>query len=305
MPEPPAPVPTPSPSGSVELSSIPSNFDVASELVPAWGNGAIPVSGAPDVVGAFRFICNPAHLAKDDPIVYPGQAGKSHLHQFFGNTAANANSTYESLRTTGQSTCNSPLNRSAYWMPAMMNGKGQVVRPDYISIYYKRRPASDPKCTASNPGAMGDCVDLPRGLRFVFGYDMVSNQTPTGAAYFNCDGPTATPGHYPTIVEAARNCPTGNKLGAVINAPDCWDGKNLDSPNHRDHMAYGSYGNDGYKCPSTHPKVIPTFTMGVWYTTDADLDRSGTWSISATGEWRVTSTIEHGEICDLDLEDYH
>jgi hypothetical protein len=148
----PSPTTTPPPSGSVELASIPSNFDVASELVPAWGNGAIPVSGAPDVVGAFRFICNPAHLAKDDPIVYPGQAGKSHLHQFFGNTAANANSTYESLRTTGQSTCNSPLNRSAYWMPAMMNGKGQVVRPDYISIYYKRRPASDPKCTASNPG---------------------------------------------------------------------------------------------------------------------------------------------------------
>jgi hypothetical protein len=78
------------------------------------------------VVGAFRFICNPAHLAKDDPIGYPGQPGKSHLHQFFGNTAANANSTYESLRTTGQSTCNSPLNRSAYWMPAMMNGKGQA-----------------------------------------------------------------------------------------------------------------------------------------------------------------------------------
>jgi hypothetical protein len=33
-------------------------------------------------------------------------------------------------------------------------------------------------------------------------------------------------------------------------------------------------------CPSTHPKVIPTFTMGVWYTTDADLDRSGTWDAS-------------------------
>jgi hypothetical protein len=252
------------------------------------------VSGAPDVVGAFRFICNPAHLAKDDPIVYPGQPGKSHLHQFFGNTGANANSTYESLRTTGQSTCNSPLNRSAYWMPAMMNGKGQVVRPDYISIYYKRRPASDPKCTASNPGAMGDCVDLPRGLRFVFGYDMVSNQTPTGAAYFNCDGPTATPGHYPTIVEAARNCPTGNKLGAVITAPDCWDGKNLDSPNHRDHMAYGSYGSWGYlKCPSTHPKVIPTFTMGVWYTTDADLDRSGTWSPSKP-TWHLASDVMPG-----------
>ena len=38
----------------------------------------------------------------------------------------------------------SPLNRSGYWMPAMLNGAGYVVRPDYVMIYYKRRPATDP-----------------------------------------------------------------------------------------------------------------------------------------------------------------
>ncbi len=125
----------PTPATEVELPVIPSNFDIESELVPSWGTGEIPKSAAPDDVGAFRFICNASHLAYDDPIVYPGQSGKSHLHQFFGNTAADANSTYSSLRTTGNSTCNSQLNRSSYWMPAMMNGKGQVVRPDYVSIY--------------------------------------------------------------------------------------------------------------------------------------------------------------------------
>ena len=234
------------------------------------------------MVGAFRFICNPAHLAKDDPIVYPGQPGKSHLHQFFGNTAVDANSTYESLRTKGESTCNSPLNRSAYWMPAMMNGKGQVVRPDYISIYYKRRPASDPKCTPGNPGAIGQCVDLPRGLRFVFGYDMVSGTSPTGAAYFNCDGAGAVSGHFANIIEAAKGCPAGAKLGAIIMAPSCWDGKNLDSPNHRDHVAYASDGGFGV-CPASHPKAIPTFTMGVWYTVDDSLNRSGgaSWHLSS------------------------
>ena len=34
-------------------------------------------------------------------------------------------------------------------------------------------------------------------------------------------------------------------------------------------------------------------------------DRAGTWSTSASGNWRVTFTVEHGEVCDLDLEDYH
>jgi hypothetical protein len=31
-------------------------------------------------------------------------------------------------------------------MPAMLNGVGGVVRPDFVSIYYKRRPSSDPEC---------------------------------------------------------------------------------------------------------------------------------------------------------------
>jgi toxin HigB-1 len=34
-------------------------------------------------------------------------------------------------------------------------------------------------------------------------------------------------------------------------------------------------------------------------------DRAGTWSISASGNWRITFVLEQGEICDLDLEDYH
>ena len=34
-------------------------------------------------------------------------------------------------------------------------------------------------------------------------------------------------------------------------------------------------------------------------------DRAGTWSLSASGNWRIPFTLEAGEICNLDLEDYH
>jgi proteic killer suppression protein len=34
-------------------------------------------------------------------------------------------------------------------------------------------------------------------------------------------------------------------------------------------------------------------------------DRAGVWSISVSGNWRLTFEIRQGEICDLDLEDYH
>ena len=34
-------------------------------------------------------------------------------------------------------------------------------------------------------------------------------------------------------------------------------------------------------------------------------DRAGTWSLSVSGNWRITFAIEGGEITNLDLEDYH
>ena len=34
-------------------------------------------------------------------------------------------------------------------------------------------------------------------------------------------------------------------------------------------------------------------------------DRQGTWSISLTGNWRITFRFEHEDAFDVDLEDYH
>jgi proteic killer suppression protein len=34
-------------------------------------------------------------------------------------------------------------------------------------------------------------------------------------------------------------------------------------------------------------------------------NRAGTWSISASGNWRITFRIDDTEIVDLNLEDYH
>ena len=162
----------------------------------------------------------------------------------------------------------------------MLDGMGNVVRPDYVSIYYKRRPKSDPRCTLGNEGALGNCVALPHGLKFVFGFDPTNPKAPkTGSGYFTCSGPGATGGRYKSITEALPFCPVGSRLGATIVAPKCWDGKNLDSSDHRSHMAYPSYGSWGYeRCPSTHPYAIPTFTMGAWFTVDANLK---TWYLSS------------------------
>lgn len=260
------PVPPPPP----PVDPLTGEAPIASEFDPQTGLIAIPLPGSasPDVVGAFRFVCSAGQLLRDDPIVYPGQPGKSHLHQFYGNTGANAYSTYKSLRTSGQSTCSSlaPLNRSAYWQPAMLDGKGNVIQVEHIQIYYKRRPKSDPLCQGFENRGEGKCIALPNGLKFIFGYDMVTAKAPTGSFDFICSksGMTNSPA-FKTIPEGAAyaQCTAGGRFYFRGKAPGCWNGKDLDSANHRDHVAYAIRDpNYGFMhCPTTHPYVIPGFTI--------------------------------------------
>lgn len=313
----PVPVPTPTPTAtpspaadatsllakSLEgLDPIASNIDVASYLTKSWGTGEIARSGSPEQVGAFRFLCTPSHNAYDDPIVFPGQPGRAHLHTFFGNTNANAHSTYQSLRTTGDSTCNNLLNRSAYWVPAMMTPAGKVVMPHHIAVYYKRRPSTDPYCTREAIA----CISLPRGLRYVFGYNM-ANPTPNPPIDYICENGNTPSKSYKNIPEVAKACPTGASIIAHVTAPSCWNGRDLDSVDHHSHMAYVSSGSWGYeKCPATHPYVIPTFTLAIAYVIDESLDHSGdtspnakTWYLSSDRmpgmPWQTPGTTLHAD----------
>jgi hypothetical protein len=273
--------PTPSVAPSLDgVAPVASGLDVKRLVQPTWGSGELPRPEHPDE-GAFRFSCFPSHLAYDDPVIYPNQPGRSHLHDFFGNTKAGAGSTYRSLRTTGGSTCNDLLNRSAYWVAAMIHPSGRVVRPDYIGVYYKRAPQSSKYC---KPPYATACLPLPRGLRYVFGYDMIGGKhDPKTMRWWNCDGPGAISGHFATIREAAKGCPKGARLGGAVVSPNCWDGKNLDSPDHRSHMAFQRWGVRGEPaCPSSHPYLLPFFEAIPWYMNDG-----------TAAEWKLSSDIQH------------
>jgi hypothetical protein len=285
-------VPSPTPDGDV-----PVDFPYEPQLNPS----AIPASNVPDL-GAFRFDCGAGPVRADDPIVYPSQPGKSHLHQFFGNDSVTAYTTGTSLALTGHSTCGDPksevpVNRSGYWIPALLNGLGSVIQPDEIGIYYKRWPSKDPHCNTQGgyPAAFNvegvECRGIPTNIRFIFGFNMLNpTQSPTGAVQFMCVEDLA---NYETMTQALNRCKVkaaGTKvthLIARIEAPSCWNGKFLDSPDHRSHVAYAAYGrnpdgSDGWgylRCPDTHPIVIPTFTATVNYTI-LPTDDTSKWSYS-------------------------
>lgn len=233
----------------------------------------VPASAAPDKVGAFRLTGNMSHLSYDDPIVYPGQPGKAHLHVFSGNTLANAFSTYESLRTSGDSTFQGDLlNRSAYWIPAMLNGAGQVVIPDWQVLYYKRFPDGEARCQTEGKA----CVGIPAGLRAIFGTNYKLNERQSPRVSFDCGTSS------PTLAVPAAVCKPGDQLFARITAPNCWDGVNLDSADHQSHLAYQTrHPNTGRpSCPATHPYIIPELTLTTAFTVEAG-DTPARWHFSS------------------------
>ncbi len=88
--------------------------------------------------GQFRAGCEFSHFSYDDPLLFPGRPGASHLHMHFGNTDINAFSTFETLLNSGSSTCNGQeLNRTGYWVPAMFDADGNVRIPERVVVYYK------------------------------------------------------------------------------------------------------------------------------------------------------------------------
>lgn len=232
--------------------------------------------------GAFRTDCGFSHMLHDDPIVYPGQPGKTHLHTFFGNTGADARSTAESVATTGNSTCKGgTANRSAYWVPSMVDTtQSMPLRPYDIGIYYKV-----PSGSGFDPAGI---IPPPDGLRMIAGNAKASAPQSGVAVRWQCVSTkrsTVDPNTgvtYPaTYADSALHgqtipaCPVGSLLNQMVMFPFCWDGQNLDSPDHKSHM---SYGHPTAGCPETHPVLMPQITFNVHYVVTETL---AAWRLSS------------------------
>src|SRR6478752_1008352 len=111
-----------------------------------------------DGTGAFRITTRYTNFGYADPIVYPGGASP-HLHVFFGNTCITAT-------TTDPTTCGSTtsdggtLNKTGYWVPAIIDSSGAAQRPTDMQVYYK---------TGYKGVRPQDVKAFPNGLKIVAG----------------------------------------------------------------------------------------------------------------------------------------
>ena len=209
----------------------------------------------------FQAKCSPNHTAPDDPIVFPGQPGASHDHTFMGNDSTNANSTTASLEAGG-TTCLAPGDKSAYWMPSLFNGDQKILPIGPQVIYYK-----------SGVNDYTSVRPFPKGLRFVVGNPMQTEDEfknlkgtvegwECGTQYKNFEFPATCP-----------NTPD-TQLNIRLQAPSCWDGIHLDTPDHKSHMAYPvPSGNNQNICPADHPVALPMIEFKMAWPVNGDMSQ--------------------------------
>ena len=229
---------------TIDLTNIPLGVEGYADLRIKASSDDIPDVG---YGGAFRTECAFSHMSFDDPIVFPGKPGASHLHAFFGNTGADAFSTQQSLANSGNSTCSGGIaNRTAYWIPALIDTRtGTPVVPAFTIWYYKTFTIPAYPLTKTQP--------LPSGLRMIAGDAHAT--APQNVTHWTCFGVGGTDS------ATIPNCNPGESVQLTVNFPACWDGVNLDSVDHKSHMTYA--GAEG--CPNSHPVPVPNIILNVRY----------------------------------------
>ena len=211
-----------------------------------------PITGNPAKVPEFHVNCTVAKSAPDDPIVFPGLPGASHMHTFFGPPGIDASSTTADLLAAKSTSCQTPGDNSAYWMPELTQN-GTPVPLHGFRIYYGSR--------LKNPQ---DTKILPPGLVMIAGDAKLQVPTPknSGVNQFWCAGSAeagrSADGNWPL-------CAEGGRLIIQITFPDCWDGKHVDSPDHKSHL--GPTGPDGTCASGKFPVAIPSISELFTYET--------------------------------------
>ena len=163
-------------------------------------------------------------------------------------------------RTQGADVCTTCFvkgDHSNYWIPHLyyQHADGSVESVDQVgsaSMYYFNEP--------SRLGAGETVESFPNGLRMFAGDPnkrTLGTDNESKAINYKCLDYSGTPTDSAGFPD--HDCPNGFR--AEVTYPSCWDGKNLDSSDHKSHMAYPTASFEGGSCPSSHPHHMVTLKV--------------------------------------------
>jgi hypothetical protein len=218
----------------------------------------------------FNSKCPLSHRLPDDPIVYPGTPGASHMHDFFGNTSTDANSKHESM-TGERTTCiEEPADKAGYWTPTLYaNDVEQRIKGAFV--IYK----------AHDESVRDQVRPFPKDLKVVTGNARAETFADNplfaqGKIGWNCYG-----GQQGYTDEPIDDCIErgGAFQDLYIIFPSCWDGVKTKASD-QSHVAY--FDPSTKRCLDSHPVTLPQLTLWVRYQ-----EFNASDGRLASGDWRT------------------
>ncbi|KAF1920725.1 hypothetical protein BDU57DRAFT_561969 [Ampelomyces quisqualis] len=241
-----------------------------------------------------RFGCAQVVIDRIDPLVNPGQAPSPHMHQVVGGNAFNVSmASTDVAQLADCTTCSyaedASILLSNYWTANVYfkarNGTykrvPQIPNRELFSDKYTAKTTGGFVVYYVSPGK-GKTTAFKPGFRMLVGdaANRVSKNRKLQTCFrcYNADnfgGDNAAPcadAKLDTEGFPTTACPGG--IRSNILYPTCWDGVNLDSPDHKSHVAYPIEGPAPFsgtsiagKCPSTHPVPIPQVMLEIVWDT--------------------------------------
>ncbi|MFJ3898813.1 DUF1996 domain-containing protein [Streptomyces sp. NPDC090083] len=237
----------------------------------------------------------------DNVIVAPGVTnGAHHFHDYVGNQSNNAFASDDDL-AKAKTSCENQGDRSTYYWPVLrlQNGKqerdadkpgggtegnsGQIVTAKAATLTFVGNPKSK-------------VVAMPRLLRIITGDAKAFVNGPANAnASWSCTGfeDRQLKDKYPL-------CPSGSDVVRTFKFQSCWDGRNIDSANHRTHVAFEAA--DG-TCPDGF-EAIPQLVQRIVYDVKAPSLQDGgkttpLFAVDSFPEQQHKPVTDHGDFINV------
>jgi len=205
--------------------------------------------------GTMTVNCAALSIQRSDPIIQPGIPSQ-HVHAIAGGNAFKREMSSTDAYNATQTTCDKAIDHSNYWVPALYHQipdkMWELVPFQGNAVYYQLTACNYAPNLRTYP-ANNMPLAFPDGFRMVAGDPL--RRTVNESDYTNkavqivCLGAGGNFFGFPPY--------TCNRMRAEVYFPSCWDGKNLDSPNHKSHVAYPAIGDyNGGVCPESHPVAL-------------------------------------------------
>lgn len=249
-----------------------------------------------DAQAMLRFACSQLVIERTDPIVNPGALYTPHLHQIVGGNSFNITMDPETHDLPERSTCTScsfKEDLSNYWtavifyrnnqgkyfrVPTTGNGgpQGKLVHPNGGMDLYYIPLGGNRKVTAFKKGFRMIAGNAGNKDASKVNRASLCHRCWTSANEGQFVGGAPCTGQDTVDIPKAKTC---QMIRQTLIFPTCWDGKNLDSPNHQDHMAYNTgyvSANGGGSCPASHPIATPQIMYEIMWNV-SDFTRRSDW----------------------------